>query len=115
MNRAILANRVARADLHRALDRWIETQILRDSADDCAVTNKIPGAHFHRSFDDDMGLDRPLLANHRAATDYGIRTNYNIRSELRGRIDDRCRMNLHRTPASLKLKYGCRPSAGAPM
>jgi hypothetical protein len=104
MNRAILANHVAHADLDRALRLWVEAQILRGRSDDHPVSDKISGAHLHRSFDHDMCLELALLTDHGASPDYGVRADFNIRAQLRRRIDDRSRMNFHRTPASLKLK-----------
>src|SRR5437762_10113482 len=115
MNRDVLANHIARANLDSASRLRFETQILRPTADDRAVTDHVARTNSHRTVNYRVGLHDRAPAKGHFAANTGIRSDLNLITELRPRIDDRGRMNFHSMPASLKLKYGKRPSAGAPM
>lgn len=73
-------------------------------ADDRARSNEIAGPDRDISFQNDMRLNDIVVAQNNFRTDDRVRSNFDIAAELRGRIDDGCRMDLQSTPASLKLK-----------
>jgi hypothetical protein len=60
-------------------------------------------------------LHNAAVADPNLWTNNTVSADFHIPPNLRVLIDDRARVNAHNTPASLKLKYGARPSAGAPM
>jgi hypothetical protein len=104
VDRAILPDYVAIPDFHAALDLSLESQILRYRPQDRSVADKIAGPHLYRSFDDHVRLDDALIPDDRALTDDRIGTDLHLSADLGARLDNRGRMNLHSTPASLKLK-----------
>src|SRR5438270_1704700 len=115
MNGAILPNRIAVPNHHTAARLAFETQILRRRADDRPVADQVLAPDLHRAFDDGVCLHDGVIADHSFRSDDGMRPDLDVCAELRARIDNCVRVNLQSTPASLKLKYGKRPSAGAPM
>jgi hypothetical protein len=104
MNRAMLANDVAFSNLHPASHLRFECEILGRPADDRTMSDQIPRAKPHASFEDGMGLNRAVVSNHDLGSHEDVGTNFHPLAELGSRFHDRCRMNAHSTPASLKLK-----------
>jgi hypothetical protein len=115
MDRAMLADHIAVADFDATFNFRFEAEVLRPRSEDGAVADEVSGAHVHRSFNDDVRLDDAVFPDDSARADYGIGADLHIATELRAGVDNRCWVNFHSTPASLKLKYDGRPSAGAPM
>ena len=104
MDRAVLANHIAIPKFECAFRCRIKGQILRRRSEDRAVADKIPRAHLHRPFNDDVRLDDAFFSDNRSRADDRIGADLHFSAELRGCINN-CRwVNLHRTPASLKLK-----------
>src|SRR5262245_59211628 len=104
VNGAEFANGIIRADSDSGSPFGIEGEILWWRPDDGAMTHEIVLAHFHFAFDDDMGTNDRMGANHGLRANHGIGTDYDIGTEPGFRIDNCGGMDLHNTPASLKLK-----------
>ena len=109
MDRAILANHVALAELDRASDFWIESQILGRRPDDRAVSDNIPRAHSYRSFNDDVRLDVAPFPDDSAGADHRIRTDLDVVADLRTGVDERGGMNLHKIARLLETEIGRAP------
>src|SRR6266446_8096624 len=116
MNRDVLTNDVSVADLDPAARVGVEAQILRKTADDRAVPDKITRAEPDRAFDHGLRLHHRAGADFHLIADAGIGAHFHLLGQSRTGTNERGRMNVHSRPVSLKLKYGSiRPSAGAPM
>src|SRR4051794_23915293 len=114
MDRAMLANHVAISDLNATARAGLEAKILRRSADHRAMANEITGAQTHRAFQDHVRLDNRSIADDNLTANDSVSSYFNLAPDLDRAVDQRRGVNLQSTPASLKLKYGARPSAGAP-
>lgn len=115
MDRAIFAENVPFADSDAATHDWIEIQVLRRRSDDGAVPDQVLRSDLHFAFEHNVRLQRAAGGDCHSRADDRVGADGNILRDSRRRIDDRCRMNLQSTPASLKLKYGSLSSAGEPM
>src|SRR5205807_4311423 len=106
MDRAMLANHIRIAYFHAASGLRLERCILRRCSNHRPGPDEIFHAHFHRALDYDVRLNLAAVADNDVPANHRVRTHFDIDADLCPRIDDRRRMNSHRTPASLKLKYG---------
>ena len=82
----------------------LETQVLRETADDRAVTNLVLRAEPNCAFDHGMRSHDRVRADLRLAADAGVGPDFHVFAQLRAGLDNCGRMNLHSTPISLKLK-----------
>ncbi len=115
MNRAMLANDIVLADFDPAAGGRVEPEILGRAANDGAVADECFSPDPHRALDHHMGAKHDFVAQNRLRPDDRKRPDFHVRAERSARLHDGGRVHLHNTPASRKLKYGARPSAGAPM
>jgi len=104
MDRTVFADHVVISDLDLRFSFRRERKILRRRANNRALSDEITSANHDISLNDNVRVHDGLITNHRLRPDYRERTDLNIGAELRARIDNRRRMNLQSTPASLKLK-----------
>ena len=111
----VFANDVRISNFNSAFRFGRKTQVLGRASNDCAVGDKISGTDPDCAFDHDLRLHNRPRTNFDLVANKGIGANLDVISETSTWTNDRRRMNLQSTPASLKLKYGCRFSAGAPM
>ena len=82
----------------------LETQVLRQTADDRAVTNLVLRAEADVPFDHGVRLHDRARPDLRLAADAGVGPDFHVFAQLRAGLDNCGRMNLHSTPISLKLK-----------
>src|SRR2546423_14854750 len=116
MNRDVLTNDVSVADLDPAPRVGVEARILRKTADDRAVPDKITHPEPDRAFDDGVRLHHRARTDFHLIADAGISAHFHRLGQSRTGTNERGRMNVHSRPGSLKLKYGsARSSPGAPM
>ena len=115
MNRAVFTNDVVVTYLDPGVRFFPETDILRRSAYYCAVSDPVAAPDDYFSLDDSVSTDDRVVSKRHPAVDQRVWTNVDIGADFCAGPDDRRQMNHQSTPASLKLKYGARPSAGAPI
>ena len=106
MNRDVLADEVAVADLHRTLRALLETQILRRAANDCAVSNLVRRAQPDCAFNHDMRLHDRVRANFHLRPDQGIRSDLDVLAEAGAGIDDRSRSESSQRPHFFEAEIG---------
>jgi hypothetical protein len=53
-----------------------------------------------------VGLNFAFVSNDRAGADHNVGSDFDLRAKLRRGFNKGRWMDFHRTPASLKLKYG---------
>ena len=104
MNGAMLANDVGVADLDAAFCLRLKSEILGHAANNRTVTDQVAGAHPDRSLDHHVRLNYALLPDYRVGSDNRKWTDLDLRTKLGVLVYDGGGMNLHSTPASLKLK-----------
>src|SRR5947208_2444921 len=92
MDGAVFTNCIVVSNFDRALNLWIETQVLRCRANNGAVTNKITGPHLDRAFNYSVRLDLAFVADHGPGPDHAEGTDLDVRAEFSAGIDNRCRM-----------------------
>ena len=104
MDGAMLPNHIVVPDLDLCFSFRRKRQILRCRADNGAMSDKVTGPDRNAAFDHDVRLNDRIFAEHCLRTNYRVRSDLDIVSNLRTGIDDCGRMDFQRTPASLKLK-----------
>ena len=104
MDRAVFAKDVVVSDLNGCFPLGRERQILWSRSDDATRSDKVPAADRDGSFKHGVRLDDSSSPNGDVRTDHHVRSDFRVGCYLRPRIDDCGWMNVHSTPASLKLK-----------
>jgi hypothetical protein len=115
MDRGKLANDVVITNPDLALHFTSEGKVLGFRTNDCVIADQVVATKPHGAREHRIGLNNAASANSPTALDAGMWPDFHIVGQLHLVADDCCRMNFHRTPASLKLKYGGPFSRGDPM
>ena len=115
MDRDVLAKGVAVADADFTAHRLVVGEVLRRRADHGSVADDIACAHYHAAREHGVAENAAAVANDDLRPDECVGTDLDFRAKHGAILDDGGGMNFHNRLCSLKLKYGCLPSSGAPM
>src|SRR5438270_1052039 len=93
MNCAVLANQILLADFHSTSGGGRETNVLRLTSDNRAVPDSIAPTDGYFPFNHDICADHTIVSDGNGATNNAMRTDLNVRANLRTRTDNGSQMN----------------------
>src|SRR5207249_1289966 len=89
----LLANDVALADFDPTLRGRRKTNVLRLAPDYCAVPDSIAPTDGYFALNHDIGADHAIVSDANGTTNNAVRTDLNVRANLRPGTDDGSQMN----------------------